>query len=65
MDWMCNANDILHLNPTAMKNEYKLEVALKTLNDEQVFAESYKMPLLDNFVKNVNPKEHGFKNHVE
>lgn len=44
--------------------EYQLDVILKDAGKE-AFANSYKIALRETFVNNKEPKEHGFKNHVE
>lgn len=46
-----------------MTKDYQLDITLKEVLWTEVFSESYKIALLDEFVKNTNPKEHGFKNH--
>ncbi len=48
-----------------MKKEYELAISLKELLWNSVFSESYRIALRDKFVENKNPKEHGFKNHLE
>lgn len=47
-----------------MTKEYQLDINLKEVQWNDVFKESYKIVLWNEFVNNTNPKEHWFKNHV-
>lgn len=47
-----------------MTKDYQIDITLKEVLWTEVFSESYKIALLDEFVNNANPKEHGFKNHA-
>ncbi len=48
-----------------MTKEYQIDISLKETAWKEVFSESYRIALRQNFVEQNNPKEHGFKNHVE
>lgn len=44
--------------------DYTLDVKLKELLWKELFGESFKIKLQPEFVANTEPKQHGFKNHV-
>jgi len=46
-------------------DSYQIDVKLKEALGKELFAESYQIQLAQEFVANKNPKDHGFKNHVE